>query len=547
MSEETYELRLDPEGFQIIPVGSDQLAVHSVDAVHGGDQIVTILPETLVHGDQDRNHKNLQPTLFLSADDSQNLVASGVQFIENHKIEAEETHENENLVIQYGETWFQDFLVNLQGIGNNMMDFPIFCSDGIFWSNRLILASLGNFLTDFLGEDSCLILPDFLKSEFRIFHEYLFSKDNISHSDMIDVCKIGAVFGFQFYTGMQYEGPKSEVNYQEIFKNQQEEYFKKVYGHAELVNHVMKVADKPKKPKVSVFLNEFLFNDSAKGQTITCEECGRRFEDEKQFKSHTEIVHRKLEKPLLKPFPCKFCPKTFSYLLNVRRHTFLVHPNAQEKPEEVITYNFDTSNGNDEDDETQEYDRSSFIQQKPDFPELEKFKCKICGEFLKSKRYLVAHIQSHYGGGYKCDFPGCTSVFRENAKLNRHKLVHTGVKAFKCEYCHQTFSLRHNLKMHEKTHTRTDLQKCRFCSYETIQKSNMRLHEATHSKVPGKVKGRPAGRQSKGINKVVEGQEKMEVSNRNEKEEKQEKQEINEETPDEIEQFIAEMEKDQAI
>merc|ERR1712034_262680 len=104
--------------------------------------------------------------------------------------------------------------------------------------------------------------------------------------------------------------------------------------------------------------------------------------------------------------------------------------------------------------------------------------------------------------------------------------------------------------MHEKTHTRTDLQKCRFCSYETIQKSNMRLHEATHSKVPGKVKGRPAGRQSKGINKMVEGQEKMEVSNRNEKEEKQEKQEkqeINEETPDEIEQFIAEMEKDQAI
>ena len=54
----------------------------------------------------------------------------------------------------------------------------------------------------------------------------------------------------------------------------------------------------------------------------------------------------------------------------------------------------------------------------------------------------------------RCDWPGCSSVFRENAKLKRHKLVHTGEKAFKCEYCGLSFSLRHNLKTHEKTHTR---------------------------------------------------------------------------------------------
>eukprot|EP00092_Neocalanus_flemingeri_P003375 GFUD01003615.1.p1 GENE.GFUD01003615.1~~GFUD01003615.1.p1 ORF type:complete len:544 (+),score=155.34 GFUD01003615.1:41-1672(+) len=543
MSEETYELRLEPEGFQIIPVGPDQLAVHSVDGGHGGEQIVTILPDSLVqqggHG-QESNHKDIQQTLFLSADDSHNLVTSGVQFIENQKIEVEDTQENENLVIQYGETWFQDFLVNLQGIGNSLMDFPVFCCDGIFWTNKLILASLGNFLTDFLEEDSCIILPDLLTSEFRTFHGYLFSNRNLSQSEMVDVCKTGAIFGFQLFPGLQYESQSSEVDYQEIFKNQQEEYFRKVYGHAEVANHVMRVAEKPKKPKVSMFLNEFLFNDKEHVQIVTCEDCGRRFEDKELLKSHTETVHTRSEKPLIKPFPCKFCPKTFSYLLNVRRHIFLVHPNAKERSEGQTTYNFNTSHGDSEPDVglPQEYNRADQIQTKPDFPELEKFKCKICGEFLKSKRYLVAHIQSHYGGGYKCDFPGCSSVFRENAKLNRHKLVHTGVKAFKCDYCHQTFSLRHNLKMHEKTHTRTDLQKCRFCSYETIQKSNMRLHEATHAKSPGKVKGRPAGKQSKGISKVVEDQEKMEMGKT---------EGNNEETPDEIEQFIAEMEKDQAI
>ena len=29
------------------------------------------------------------------------------------------------------------------------------------------------------------------------------------------------------------------------------------------------------------------------------------------------------------------------------------------------------------------------------------FQCRICDKFLKSKRYLLAHMQEHYGGGYR--------------------------------------------------------------------------------------------------------------------------------------------------
>ena len=76
---------------------------------------------------------------------------------------------------------------------------------------------------------------------------------------------------------------------------------------------------------------------------------------------------------------------------------------------------------------------------------------------------LFEYLQAHYGGGYACDYPGCTSVFKENAKLKRHKLVHTGEKAFKCDYCGLSFSLRHNLKTHEKTHTRLVMFWVRFC------------------------------------------------------------------------------------
>jgi len=543
MGEETYELRLEPEGFQIIPVGADQLAVQGVGDVNTGGQIVTILPDTLASAtDEVRNSKTFQTPLFLHTEEPQSLVppaGGGVHFLDaTNKSEPPDDDQNsDNLVIQYGESWFHDFVCSLKGIEDNLMDFPVFCCDGIFWSNRLILASLGNFLTDLLTEDSCLILPDFTKEEFKTFHEHLFSNSSISSVDMLCVCKVGGVFGFNYFSGIHYDVSTNEVNYQNIFEKHHVEYFSKVYGNSKIANHVLKVVERPKRTKISAFLNDVLFDSNEKSKIITCEDCGRKFEEESHYQFHTKTVHGLIEKPLVKQFPCKYCDKTFSYLINVQKHIYLVHPNAHESQEEEVNANVETiTNGTPE--KTNERNEQYDLNQKADFPELEKFKCKICGEFLKSKRYLVAHIQSHYGGGYKCDYPGCTAIFRENAKLNRHKLVHTGVKAFKCEFCQQTFSLRHNLKMHEKTHTRTDLQKCRFCPYETIQKSNMRLHEATHSKASGKPKGRPAGRQNKGIAKGLEkpldANEKSLLI----------KQTSSQEPPDEIEQFIAEMEKD---
>merc|ERR1712126_525650 len=124
-----------------------------------------------------------------------------------------------------------------------------------------------------------------------------------------------------------------------------------------------------------------------------------------------------------------------------------------------------------------------------------------------------------------------------------------GVKAFKCSYCHLAFSLRHNLKMHEKTHTRTDLLQCRFCGYQTIQKSNMRLHEASHGEFgeklvsqggkgkAGKVATRQQGkpRDSPPENSPVKAEATVRL------------EDAEQETPDEIEKFIAEMEKDQEM
>ena len=72
--------------------------------------------------------KELTSSLFLSG-------ASGVE--EGGKVEGQ-------LVIQYGDSWFQDLLTDLGGLGGNALDFPVFCADGIAWSNRFEMTVQNN-------------------------------------------------------------------------------------------------------------------------------------------------------------------------------------------------------------------------------------------------------------------------------------------------------------------------------------------------------------------------------------------------------------------
>ena len=155
---------------------------------------------------------------------------------------------------------------------------------------------------------------------------------------------------------------------------------------------------------------------------LWCEECGRSFQDQEALQGHMQTLHQPTDTLASdRRYPCTFCGKSFHYQLNVKKHMFLVHPGCRVKPQGKENQEA----GEEEEREEQKKDVKMDQDQGEGGPE--NLKCKICGDKCKTKRALLAHIQMHYGGGYKCDFPGCDSVFKENAKLTRHKLVHTGL------------------------------------------------------------------------------------------------------------------------
>lgn len=77
-----------------------------------------------------------------------------------------------------------------------------------------------------------------------------------------------------------------------------------------------------------------------------------------------------------------------------------------------------------------------------------------------------------------CPIPYCGRAFKDNFKLKRHMLSHTGEKRFFCEFCGKGFSLDFNLKTHIRTHTGEKPYACGFgCGKRFNQCSNLGSHE----------------------------------------------------------------------
>ena len=110
-----------------------------------------------------------------------------------HEAPAEVDEEPNVYSIQSPETYRREILgfiqENLLRNSEKYADLAIFCSDGIVWSSKLVLASASQFLKEILlsipnPDDTCLVMPHMTKSEFLTFQEALFAPDESQPSEI---------------------------------------------------------------------------------------------------------------------------------------------------------------------------------------------------------------------------------------------------------------------------------------------------------------------------------------------------------------------------
>ena len=93
-------------------------------------------------------------------------------------------------------------------------------------------------------------------------------------------------------------------------------------------------------------------------------------------------------------------------------------------------------------------------------------KCKLTSNTYFIERYLTKW--------FFCSF------IRRDA-LDRHMVIHTGERPYKCKECTKPYNQILNLKNHYRSHTGEKPYQCKFCNRSFSHPTPLKVHIRTHT------------------------------------------------------------------
>ncbi|KAJ3589653.1 hypothetical protein NHX12_010496 [Muraenolepis orangiensis] len=203
------------------------------------------------------------------------------------------------------------------------------------------------------------------------------------------------------------------------------------------------------------------------GKKYTCEICGRKFFRVDVLRDHIH-VHFKRHK-----YNCKKCQLSFS-----RGREYLKHIMERHKER---GYSCSICNRRFALKATYNAHLVIHREQLPD-PAVQKYihPCEICGRIFNSIGNLERHKVIHTGvKSHGCN--QCSKSFARKDMLKEHLRVHDDIRDFLCAECGKGMKTKHALRHHMKLHKGIKEYECKECNRKFAQKVNMLKHYKRHT------------------------------------------------------------------
>ncbi|MEQ2254319.1 hypothetical protein ILYODFUR_002553 [Ilyodon furcidens] len=210
-----------------------------------------------------------------------------------------------------------------------------------------------------------------------------------------------------------------------------------------------------------------------------------------------------------KKYTCEICGRKF-FRVDVLRDHIHVHfkdialMDEQEREDFIKKIGISPDDSDETDDEDEDDD-----------PEHHKYNCKKCQlSFAKGREYLKHIMEQHKEKGHSCGICNrhfalkatynahlvihreqlpdpavqkyihpceiCGRIFNSIGNLERHKIIHTGVKSHGCEKCGKSFARKDMLKEHLRVHDDNRDYLCAECGKGMKTKHALRHHMKLH-------------------------------------------------------------------
>ncbi|XP_060911911.1 PR domain zinc finger protein 15 [Labrus mixtus] len=233
-----------------------------------------------------------------------------------------------------------------------------------------------------------------------------------------------------------------------------------------------------------------------------CPICGKVFSCRSNMNKHL-LTHGD------KKYTCEICARKF-FRVDVLRDHIHVHfkdialMDEQERESFIKKIGISADDSDETDDDEEEDD-----------PEHHKYNCKKCQlSFAKGREYLKHIMEQHKERGYGCGICNrrfalkatynahlvihreqlpdpavqkyihpcevCGRIFNSIGNLERHKIIHTGVKSHSCDKCNKSFARKDMLKEHLRVHDDIRDFLCAECGKGMKTKHALRHHMKLH-------------------------------------------------------------------